>query len=307
MDDLVSVLMPVYKEPIELLEKSVQSIIDQSYSNIELIVVIDSSERQDLLAWFAKIKDTRIRVFTNETNNGLIYTLNRGIGLCNGEYIARMDADDISLPDRLDKQLRYLKKNNCDLVSGSVKPIINDFVQNRVSRLPESDKGIRILLENYGSIPHPTWLVKKKVYEDLQGYREIKHAEDYDFLLRAAIRGYKFGNIKECCLYYRQNLDGISQTNKAYQMVLALELQKQLVENRIKNPSDILGNINENSQLIEKYDRFFKYSRAIRNMIYIEHNVDIKWIIKHYELFFFVFEYRRLRQNIVKMILSLFF
>ena len=109
---LVSVLIPCYNVERYVVE-AVGSISNQTYKNLEIIAINDCSTDRtgELLMQLAR-EDSRIRVVTNEVNLKLIQTLNKGIGMCNGEYIARMDADDISLPTRIEKEVRFLEENN---------------------------------------------------------------------------------------------------------------------------------------------------------------------------------------------------
>ena len=110
-EPLVSVLIPCYNCE-KYVEEAVMSIIEQSYSNLEILVIDDGSTDNtgSILQELAQ-KDSRIRYIKNETNLKLIRTLNKGIDLCRGKYIARMDADDISLPTRIVKQVNFLEKH----------------------------------------------------------------------------------------------------------------------------------------------------------------------------------------------------
>jgi len=110
MDVKVSIVMSVYNAQ-KYLDEAIESILNQTYSNFEFIIINDGSTDKSLeiIENYAK-KDSRIIVINRE-NKGLIYSLNEGIRKANGKYIARMDADDISLPQRLEKQVEFMEKN----------------------------------------------------------------------------------------------------------------------------------------------------------------------------------------------------
>ena len=104
---MISVIMSTYKEDEELLRESIESILNQTYKDIEFIIILDYPDNeihQKVICEYAS-KDKRVHFYINQKNLGLTKSLNRGISLCTGDYIARMDADDISLSDRLEKQL----------------------------------------------------------------------------------------------------------------------------------------------------------------------------------------------------------
>ena len=116
---MISVLMCTYNEKVIELKESIESILNQSYANFEFIIVNDGPDNvkgKNVLNYYAQ-KDKRIKIIENEINIGLAASLNKGLDFCNGEYLARMDADDISMPDRLEKEMEFLKKYSLDLVS----------------------------------------------------------------------------------------------------------------------------------------------------------------------------------------------
>ena len=124
----VSVLMPVYNTKEEYLREAIESILNQTFTDFEFIIINDGSTNnaEEVIKSY---KDSRIKYYRQE-NHGLIYTLNYGLSLCNGEYIARMDSDDISLPFRFEKQIEVLDKNpNIGIVGGLIK-IFQDMDKN---------------------------------------------------------------------------------------------------------------------------------------------------------------------------------
>ena len=103
---LVSVVLTVYNRPSVV--RTIKSILTQTYSNLELIVV-DNASTDDTIKAIKEIADDRLKLFINDKNYGQTYSLNRGLSLCTGKYIARIDADDIALPTRIEKQVNFLE------------------------------------------------------------------------------------------------------------------------------------------------------------------------------------------------------
>jgi glycosyltransferase involved in cell wall biosynthesis len=210
--------MSVYNEKQNWLRESIESIVNQTYKNIEFIIVIDNPQREDLIKIikeYAK-KDKRIKYFINEKNMGLVYSLNRALEYCNGEFIARIDADDISHFNRFEKQLEYLKKNNLDLIGSNVN-LFNENGTFYTTNKLLTHKYIKKLL-SFGAIGivHPTFFGRKEVFKKLNGYKNAFHVEDKEFLARVICNGFKVGNIKDVLLDYRYNNQSITKTNAIY-------------------------------------------------------------------------------------------
>lgn len=233
MMDLISVLMCVYKEPLEYIEEAVNSILQQTYPNIELVIIVDNPKSTYIIDYLhsAKEKDRRIKLYINDKNRGLVYSLNKGLKYCKGKYIARMDADDISAPQRLNQQMKFIQENNYDIVASNFL-VFNSNLKKELKFPKESSDCCR-MLKRKNCLPHPAWLVKKEVFFNLNGYRDIDFCEDYDFLIRAAVEGYKLGNVQSTLLNYRLSEDGISRKHVVEQNVifkyLALAYRKKII------------------------------------------------------------------------------
>ena len=209
---LVSVIMPVYNAE-SFLKDAIDSILSQTYRNIELLIIDDGSidNSSQIIQSYT---DCRIRFYMNDDNKGLVYTLNRGIALANGKYIARMDSDDISLPTRLERQIDYIEKYNLDLIGCMTERI--DMEGNCVISMANKSYSPSIItrcVKYDNCIAHPTWFGKKSMFEELGGYRNFHACEDYDFLLRAIRHNYKLGICDSIQLKYRENQNGISFSN----------------------------------------------------------------------------------------------
>lgn len=238
---LISVIMSTYNESEEELKSSIYSVLNQTYSNLEFIIINDNPQNNILAKILASIKDSRVRIFNNPENLGLVYSLNRAWKLASGDIIARMDADDVCIPTRLEKQLNFMQENNYDLIGCNVRIVdeTGNIIQDNIY-FPSSERKIKRCIYWYNCIAHPTWILKKSLYEELDGYRDILYCEDYDFVLRAIESGYKVGNMPDIGLIYRMRGNSISNTNNYDQYLLSHYLAQhkkkilKLNENRIK-------------------------------------------------------------------------
>ena len=258
---MISVILSVYNESTDFIKKSIMSILEQTYRNLELIIINDNPKRKELEMILSEYQnaDKRVRYLKNKDNIGLVESLNKGIKYAQGEYIARMDADDIAVDRRLEWQLEHLIKNELDIVGGNIDKIDENGKEIGSLYVP-IEHGDIVRYQKYGScVLHPTWLVKRSVYLALGGYRNVQACEDYDFLLRAISQGYKLGNISKIVLKYRVRADGISGQNSARQKLLTFYLASNM--DNIQNISSemINGYINSDKferdlKIIKRYD-----------------------------------------------------
>ena len=196
----VSILLPVYNGETYLKE-AIESILSQSFDDFELLILNDAStdnSKKIILAY----QDKRIRYIENESNLGLVRTLNRGIELSTGEFIARMDQDDISTTDRIAKQCIFLDSNPDYIVVGSNLQIINGPRLN----YPTIDKEIRVRLLISPAFAHPAVMIRKKIIIENKLYykQEHKDAEDYGLWVSLTTLG-KFYNLNLPLLNYRRH------------------------------------------------------------------------------------------------------
>lgn len=233
---MISVIMSTYKEDERLLRESIESILNQTYRDFEYIIILDYPDNvvhKSVIEEYA-LKDDRIHFYVNEKNMGLTDSLNRGLSLCHGEYIARMDADDISLPDRLERQMEYLEKNHYDLIGGITEMINeNGSLLYSIKNVPTDPKKINKALRYSQCIAHPTWLGRKEVFEKNAGYRHMPLCEDYDFTLRAVLNGFVISNLNEPVLKYRMTSNSISRSNLFEQYLYMSYITNEYKNNRI--------------------------------------------------------------------------
>ena len=221
MVHLVSVIMSTYNESEEYIRASVGSILDQTLRDLELIVVVDNPNNEQAVRTvesFAK-NDGRVVVLRNEKNLGLVKSLNKAIAEAKGEVLARMDADDIAVSHRLEMQLSYMKREQADILGAVTQYIDEDGKDTDGRHQYRTEEQLLRALQFENGLCHPTWMVRREVYEKLNGYRDIDSCEDYDFLLRAVEHGYHIKMINEVLLYYRYNTNGISQSREFRQFL----------------------------------------------------------------------------------------
>ncbi len=272
-NELISVIMSVYNETIEELDRSISSILNQSYSNIEFIIINDNPDNKTIKKYLVDLRDKRLRIYNNDSNIGLVKSLNKALKLCNGGYIARMDADDYSHVDRLLKELNFLKENNHDLVGCFDCEVRSD--KKSYFKKPIHDKEVNKILRKRNCMSHPTWLVKKEVYDKLNGYRNIMGCEDYDFLLRALNKGYKIGNCPEYLLDHYVRDISISRSNKALQLIISDYLSKNIKNLDNINIDDFI-NLDKTKKDVDSYN---KCNQLLRDKKYISLLFN-KWFYK---------------------------
>ncbi|MCF0246810.1 MAG: glycosyltransferase, partial [Ileibacterium sp.] len=258
----VSVLMSAYKEEENQLRAALESILNQTYQDFEFLIFLDCPENESLKKVIESYDDPRIRFFVNEKNLGLTASLNRALEKAEGKYIARMDADDISLPCRLEKQKKYLEDNGFDLIGG-VTDVIDENGKDLygVGKIPSDPAKIKKLLGYNTCLPHPTWFGKKEVFDRLNGYRNFPYCEDFDFQVRAALQGFRLSNLNEPVLKYRMTKSSISRSN-LYPQYLAMKfLTDQYRQNQTADLQECRLYLARHSS--EK--KAEKYSKANRN------------------------------------------
>lgn len=223
---LVSVILPVYNAE-HYLKDAIDSIIGQTYKNLEIIIINDgSSDGSDKI--IRSYSDKRIRYVCNYPNKGLIDTLNIGFSLASGVYIARMDADDIALPVRIERQVECLNAHSDITVLGSAYAILGT---DRVVRNSESNEEIKSRFLYHNPIGHPTVMLRKSFFEE-KGLRYDKNypsAEDYELWVNASLHGAKFLNISDVLLKYRLHNNQISAVKRSEQECTEIEIKSKYI------------------------------------------------------------------------------
>lgn len=217
---LISVIIPCYNAE-RYVELAVRSVMEQSYTNLEILCCDDCSTDGTLpILQKLAAEDSRIKILRNEANLGVVGTLNRLVSTASGAYIARMDADDISLPDRIARQLSFLQQNPQIDFCGCNAFHINDCgkVTGRTT-LPESYDDVKFFLPYYSTFYHPAIFARAEILKQNAYDKDFLHAEDYELWCRLIfLKGMKGANLKERLLKYRINLQGVSKRNAEKQM-----------------------------------------------------------------------------------------
>lgn len=303
MNEIISVIMSTYNESKSDISKAIESIINQTYNNYEFIIIIDNPYNEELkqIIKYYSNKDDRIKIIINNENIGLANSLNKGINISKGRYIARMDADDISDINRLEKQLKFLKNNNFDMVSSNRIDIDeNNEVLSEKSKLP-NHKNIKKLLPIGNFITHPSVLIRADVIKNLGGYRNFPSSQDYDLWLRVLSHNYKIGIIDEPLIYYRIRQNSISNKDK-YKQYLIKKYQQELYKIRIKNNN--VDNFTEDN--LEEFlikNRYYlekeKFNKADLRMSESIRYIKNKRIIKGFiNLIYSFIQHREIRRDI---------
>lgn len=230
---LVSVLMPVYNGEDYLLE-SIDSILSQTYKNFEFIIIDDcSSDGTEKI--LSELEDSRLRICRNDKNMGVALSLNRGISMAQGKFVARQDSDDISMVDRLRLQVNYLlKRPNCVAVGGQLKEInpAGEPIGWRFVPLAHKDIVDRMLQGRGGQIPHPSAMISMDAYKKIGAYREeFEMAEDLDLFLRLSEVG-KISNLPNILVDYRIHSESVSESKKQQQFEVAKRVSKEALMRR---------------------------------------------------------------------------
>lgn len=233
MAPLVSVLLPVYNAE-RYLAQAIESILNQSFTDFELLITDDGSTDRSLKILQAyAATDPRIRLLSR-VNKGLISTLNEMLELAQGEYLARMDADDISTPDRLALQVKFLQQHPEIVCVGGAFDLI-DPQGRTVQWIPmpqHNDEIQQMLLIGRTIINHPCALIRRSALQQVGGYDPtMKTVEDLDMLLRLGEIG-QLANLPEVVLKYRFHTHSVSAKNIVFQSQMAQTACQQAWQRR---------------------------------------------------------------------------
>jgi glycosyltransferase involved in cell wall biosynthesis len=222
----VSVVMPVYNTE-RYLRYALQSVLAQTFTDFEFIILDDGSSDSSvhIVQEFAEVDD-RIRFFPLE-HRGYVSLLRRGLNHCRGEFVARMDSDDISMPDRFEKQVAYLRANPDCVAIGSQIVIIDPY-GSRVEKPAHKSGHEEIekeLLNGVGwAMVHPAVMMRRDALMAVGGYREdLMVSEDLDLFLRLAEHG-KVANLPDVLLQYRQHLQSVNYTKYEQQKAVKRQI-----------------------------------------------------------------------------------
>jgi glycosyltransferase involved in cell wall biosynthesis len=208
----ISIVLPAYNCSWYLAQ-TIDSLLAQTCANFELLIINDGSsdDTEEIIQSYA---DPRIQYIKNETNKGLIYTLNRGIGLAQGSYIARMDADDIALPQRLELQKKWLDEHpDTAIVSCTIRFIDehnNDLGIWKEDQQTTSFSSLKKMMPWQNCLAHPTVMMRKETALRYPYHFSQLHSEDYDLWLRMLADGVIIEKVPRDLLLYRTHSASIT-------------------------------------------------------------------------------------------------
>ena len=276
---MISVILSTFNNE-EYLESAIKSILNQTYTNFEFIVIDDASndETGKILNRYKKI-DTRIKVFRNIKNLGLTKSLNIAIKNATGEFLARMDDDDISISDRFESQLAEFKKNpKLMVLGGSIKRIDekNDYLDNTLINFSNNFSDTKFVSKYFNPIAHPTAMIRKELFNHIELYDErYRSSQDFDLWKRVIEKNFQIYSLKKHVLNYRIHNSSVSIKDNASQSLNFLKIKHSIDNNFIsledielelmKAPTDIKNNIN----LYNELKRIVNCNKIMMNNDYI--------------------------------------
>ena len=259
-DDMpkISVLMSTYNDA-EYIREAVESILKQSFTDFEFLIIDDvsSDNTVDIISSF---KDPRIKLIRNEVNRGLTCNLNVLLEMAKGEYIARMDGDDISHPDRFEKQVKYLDQNPDVYLVGTD---VHSFgATDLYWRLPDDSDELKIRMLLRPVFAHPSFMFRRTLIdEDIRYDESFRSAQDYELASRLA-RDYKIGRVQQILLEYRVHEKQISQTQNAGQNSNADRVRERLLSELTVNLTDEEKELYTSWIRERKLDSLSEYKKA---------------------------------------------
>lgn len=251
----ISVIMPAYNAE-KYIAQAIESILNQTFKDFEFIIINDGST-DNTVKIINQYQDERIILINNEKNKGLVPSLNQGLKLASGEYIARMDADDISLPDRFMKQIKYMDKHPKIGVLGSWFHIFGEEI-NRIETKLKSPK-LADMIET-SPVGHPTAMLRKKFFDKyyLQYDPAYTHAEDYELWTRV-IKFMKIANLPEVLLNYRWAKGNVSHIHEKEQS-LKSDVIKQKIRRATKKQMYCMNMNPDDTQLLSVFKKMGAFS-----------------------------------------------
>ena len=225
----VSVILPVFNGE-SFVRDAIDSVLGQTFRDFEFLIFDDGSTDGTylILEEFASL-DQRISLYKNSNNLGLPQTLNRGLDLAKGKYIARMDADDICVPDRLEKQVAYMETHPEIAISGAWVQIIGEG-SGEIWGYPEEHDAIYAKMLFANTLMHPTVIMRREilVLQNLRYDVQAHHVEDYDLWSRA-LPLVKFANLSQVLLYFRIHSANTESKHAGTQQQTRLPIYQRLL------------------------------------------------------------------------------
>ena len=229
----ISVIIAIYNGQ-KYIKETIASVLNQSYKNFEIIAVVNCSN-DETIEILKSFNDNRMKIF--ETNIcQLNFNLNYALLQSSGEYIARIDADDIAVYDRFEKQVECIQKYNYDVVGSNIEYVDEESKTIGLKNYPEKDEEIRKAIYYKSVIAHPSVMYRKEVILNVSGYMNGKMSEDYDLWIRLMRdKSIKFYNIQENLTKYRIHVAQTKGNNYAYAEIAGYFLREAISQKSLKS------------------------------------------------------------------------
>ena len=212
----VTVLMSEYNTKEEELRASMESILNQTYTNFELLIIDDCSNQKSREI-INSYKDNRIKLIHNEKNLGLAEALNKGISLIDTDYIIRMDTDDIAKKDRIEKQMKFAYEHpEYSIIAGNANYFNETGIFKTTKEFGEKHK--KDFIKGTPFI-HPTMIIKTKDIKNIGGYPKYRRAQDYAMAMEMYSYGYKGYVMEDILIDYRMNTAGYKKKKFKYRLL----------------------------------------------------------------------------------------
>lgn len=248
---LISVVMTAYNEQLDIIDKAVKSILNQTYKEFEFIIVLDNPDNITLYNYLCKIAnlDKRVIFIKNEKNLGQSKSANIGIKQASGKYIARMDSDDISYENRLERELFFIEKLGVDMVFSEFEFIDeHGLLLKKSMSVPSEPNKVKKILKYKNIITQSTVMIKRDKLDYIGLYSNLEASEDYELWIRMIKNNLIIFGIKERLVKYRIRTESVT-TSDYYKTFLADRFIKRKLLTSKKKMS--LDDINREIQLFK--------------------------------------------------------
>ena len=264
--------MSFYREPLQWIRFAMESILAQTFRDFELLLVCDNPDYDEAIRYVKNITDRRIRLIINDVNIGPTRSFNKAIAQARGEYIARMDADDICMPERLEKQVACLDSHpEVSVCATNVHTIDRKgktIRKNRYTR--KHDRALMFISNN---IAHPTVMFRKSLLDIRKPLynEEYIYSQDYELWQHLLLKGHVIHTLEEVLLLYRKNEEQISSAKKSLQTELFEKAQKSFISGWLHNHGIINSeSCNSLHEMLDKASAAYrsKPSNELTHIIY---------------------------------------
>ena len=291
----ISLIMSVYNGE-DYLAETIDSVLSQTFTEWEFIIINDCStdKTSQMLEEYAA-KDNRIKVHTNETNLRLPSSLNKALSLAQGKYVARMDADDICMPDRLQKQFDFMEANpNVDLSSCRFMTLKNGVYASGGCGGKDDNNSIKALLLVTNPILHPGIIAKAEVIKELGYDKNFTCTEDMELWTRFVLNNKRVEILSEYLMIYRLHDKQITETTLDKQKNEVIKVQKTYLSKLLKSMTEeqeefyINGVYFRKNTNISEFIKFYRWAKSVNNKT---NNLDKEAL--NYAFFEILAEYKR--------------